>query len=256
MPAMTSFSGGMARLPKRLAAGFAERGEVVYGTSVHSVIREQDGWRVRSEQDERLCRHLILALPVNRCLDLLAKALPTLPPPQPAIPEARILSVLLGFDHQARIPFGFGYLAPEREQRFTLGALFSSHMFPGRAPAGHQLLEALVGGRRHPERLELSDAQLIESVYTDLSQLMELPRPSFTAVLRPRCGIPQLEEGYTGLLAWRHSLQAAHADLHLCGFGWKGIGLNDMIKEARHIAGMICTQSAVQEGPEVKGVYF
>jgi hypothetical protein len=51
-------------------------------------------------------------------------------------------------------------------------------------------------------------------------------------VLRPRCGIPQLEEGYTGLLAWRHTLQAAHADLHLCGFGWKGIGLNDMIKEA------------------------
>jgi hypothetical protein len=29
-----------------------------------------------------------------------------------------------------------------------------------------------------------------------------------------------------------------------------------MIKEARHIAGTICTQSAAQEGPEVKGVYF
>ncbi|WP_319587601.1 protoporphyrinogen oxidase [uncultured Desulfobulbus sp.] len=256
MPAMTSFNRGMARLPQRLAAGFAEKGEVVYGNPVHSVIREEEGWRVRSEQDERFCRHLILALPVNRCLDLLAKALPSLPPPLPAIPEARILSVLLGFDHRARIPFGFGYLAPEREQRFALGALFSSHMFPGRAPAGHQLLEALVGGRRHPERLELSDAQLIESVCADLSRLMELPPPSFTAVLRPRCGIPQLEEGYTGLLAWRHTLQAAHADLHLCGFGWKGIGLNDMIKEARHIAGMICTQSAGQGGPEVKGVYF
>jgi protoporphyrinogen/coproporphyrinogen III oxidase len=256
LPAMTSFNGGMGMLPKRLAAGFTERGEVVYGTSVHSVIREQGGWRVRSEQDERLCRHLILALPVNRCLDLLATALPSQPPPQTAIPEARILSVLLGFDHRARIPFGFGYLAPEREQRFALGALFSSHMFPGRAPAGHQLLEALVGGRRHPERLELSDTQLIESVYADLSQLMELPPPSFSAVLRPRCGIPQLEKGYTGLLAWRHTLQAAQTDLHLCGFGWKGIGLNDMIKEARHIAGTICTQSAVQTGPEVKGVYF
>ena len=256
LPAMTSFNGGMGMLPMRLAAGFAERGEVVYGTSVHSVIREQGGWRVRCEQDERLCHHLILALPVNRCLDLLVKALPTLPPPQAAIPEARILSVLLGFDHQARIPFGFGYLAPEREQRFALGALFSSHMFPGRAPAGHQLLEALVGGRRHPERLELSDEQLIESVYTDLSQLMELPRPSFTAVLRPRCGIPQLEEGYTDLLAWRKDVHTAYPTLHLCGFGWKGIGLNDMIKEARQSAGRICNRSAVQEGPEVKGVYF
>ncbi|HBE94261.1 MAG TPA: protoporphyrinogen oxidase, partial [Desulfovibrio sp.] len=150
----------------------------------------------------------------------------------------------------------FGYLAPEREQRFTLGALFSSHMFPGRAPGGHQLLEALVGGRRHPERLELSDAQLIESVYADLSQLMELPPPAYTAVLRPRAGIPQLEEGYTGLLDWRRTLQAAHAGLHLCGFGWLGIGINDMIKEARRMALSICTQAGAEEERAVKGVYF
>ena len=68
---------------------------------------------------------------------------------------------------------------------FALGALFSSHMFPGRAPEGCQLLEALVGGRRHPERLELSDEALIDQVYRDLSELMELPPPLYAKVLRP-----------------------------------------------------------------------
>jgi protoporphyrinogen/coproporphyrinogen III oxidase len=256
LPAMVSFKDGMAMLPRHLAAGCTARGEIVYGNAVCGVIKQQEGWLVQAEQGSVRCRHLILALPVNRCLELLARALPATPPPLAAIPEARILSVLLGFDRQARIPFGFGYLAPEREQRFSLGALFSSHMFPGRAPSGGQLLEALVGGRRHPERLELDDETLIREVFADLRQLMELPSPCFTAVLRPRSGIPQLEAGYTSLLAWRQRLHTDHPDLHLCGFGWKGIGLNDMIKEARRIAETIWTKTTVHERTEVKGVYF
>jgi len=179
-----------------------------------------------------------------------------MPPPMAAIPEARILSVLLGFDQQAQIPFGFGYLAPEREQRFTLGALFSSHMFPGRAPDGCQLVEALVGGRRHPERLDRTDEELIEAVWNDLSRLMTLPRPAYAAVLRPKAGIPQLEAGYTELLRWRGEIQAVHPGLHLCGFGWKGIGINDMIKEARRVAGAIGAQAPAEAAAEVKGVYF
>jgi len=256
LPAMTSFKDGMARLPQRLAAGLAATGTIAYDTPVQGLTRQPEGWQIHANQGDIACRHLILALPVNRCLELLGQALPAMPPPLAAIPEARILSVLLGFDHRARIPFGFGYLAPEQEQRFALGALFSSHMFPGRAPAGHQLLEALVGGRRHPERLELPDDRLIEAVCADLGQLMELPPPAYAAVLRPRSGIPQLEAGYTGLLRWRSEVHAAYPDLHLCGFGWKGIGINDMIKEARRIAGTICTQTTAQERTEVKGVYF
>jgi len=256
LPAMTSFAGGMSRLPAQLAAALEARGQLGYGNGVRALVREQEGWRLQTEQGEVSCRHLVLALPVNPCLQLLSPALPDSPPPLAAIPEARIFSVLLGFDQRARIPFGFGYLAPEREQRFTLGALFSSHMFPGRAPAGHQLLEALVGGRRHPERLELSDSQLISAVCRDLGQLMELPEPCFTAVLRPRSGIPQLEAGYTGLLDWRRRVHAGDDYLHLCGFGWQGIGINDMTKEARRVALRIGAQATAGEQNEVKGVYF
>lgn len=255
LPAMTSFSGGMAMLPQRLAAGLAAQGRLAYDRGVLGVKPEGEGWRLATNQGELTCRHLVLALPVNQALALLDRVLPT-PPPLSSIPEARILSVLLGFDHRARIPFGFGYLAPESEQRFALGALFSSHMFPGRAPQGCHLLEALVGGRRHPERLELSDDELIQGVLQDLGQLMELPPPSFSAVLRPRAAIPQLEAGYTGLLAWRDGVHAAHPGLHLCGFGWKGIGINDMVKEARRMALRISAQDRGPEGAEVKGVYF
>ena len=256
LPAMTSFTKGMTMLPDRLAADLLARGELRTGCAVTALEQNPNGWRVLTEGETIVCRHLVLALPVNRCLSLITAALPAQPPPQTIIPEARILSVLMGFDGSAKIPFGFGYLAPQQEQRFALGALFSSHMFPGRAPEGCQLLEALVGGRRHPEKLELSDEALIDQVYRDLSELMELPPPIYTKVLRPNAGIPQLEDGYLRLLAWRETIHQAHPDLHLCGFGWKGIGINDMVKEARKMVDRVNATDLADDGPEVKGVYF
>ena len=211
---------------------------------------------VRTGQLELHGRHLVLALPVNTCLQLLSPIISAKPPLQ-SIPEARIATVALGFTDTAEIPFGFGYLAPESEDRFTLGALFSSHMFPGRAPEGHVLLEALVGGRRHPERLKLDDTTIIAEVYRDLKQLIHLPeQPVFSRVLRPQSGIPQLEEGYVDLLSWRKQLHEDRDSLHLCGFGWQGIGINDMHKEAWKIAKRILVGYMDEQKEEVKGVYF
>jgi oxygen-dependent protoporphyrinogen oxidase len=260
LPAMTSFKAGMGRLPQAMAAKLILNQEIMYRTEARSIERTDEGWLVRTGQLELRARHLIVALPVNPCLKLLADS--NLPsdfsaPPMQSIPEARLATVALGFTDKANIPFGFGYLAPDREERFALGALFSSHMFPGRAPRGHVLLEALVGGRRHPERLELSDEEIIENVYNDLKQLIDLPEPPvFSRVLRPENGIPQLEEGYPSLLNWRKTLHDTKDNLHLCGFGWQGIGINDMHKEAWKMAKRILSGMQAETGEEVKGVYF
>ena len=257
LPAMTSFRTGMARLPQAMAAKLIPNQEIMYRTAARSIEQTGQGWLVRTGQLELHARHLIIALPVNRCLELLVGAgLPE--PPMQSIPEAKLATVAMGFAaDKAQVPFGFGYLAPEQEQRFALGTLFSSHMFPGRAPEGHLLVETLVGGRRHPERLELPDEEIVARAYEDIKQLMKLPDPPvFSRVLRPRWGIPQMEEGYPALLAWRNQLHEMLDSLHLCGFGWQGIGINDMHKEAWKVAKRIL--SGVQEGgtAEIKGVYF
>ncbi|MCW5205791.1 protoporphyrinogen oxidase [Desulfobulbus sp. F5] len=257
LPAMTSFRTGMARLPQAMAAKLIPNQEIMYRTAARSVEQTGNGWLVRTGQLELHARHLIIALPVNRCLELLVGAgLPE--PPMQSIPEAKLATVAMGFAaDKAKVPFGFGYLAPEQEQRFALGTLFSSHMFPGRAPEGHLLLESLVGGRRHPERLELPDEEIVKNVYDDIRQLMDLPEPPvFSRVLRPRWGIPQMEEGYPALLAWRNQMHEMVDSLHLCGFGWQGIGINDMHKEAWKVAKRILSGVQSSEGQEIKGVYF
>jgi oxygen-dependent protoporphyrinogen oxidase len=255
LPAMISFPQGMGRLPEVLAADK----DLVCSTEVESIHKNENGWEVRTPGNSYQAKSLVLALSVNRALSLLnnSEGLAGESSPVVAIPEARIVTVALGFTESADIPFGFGYLAPEQEQRFALGALFSTHMFPGRAPAGHILLEALVGGRRHPEKLELADDVLIRETYADLKQLIHLPDPPiFSKVLRSDHGIPQLEIGYPKLLAWRNSLVNNNQGLNICGFGWEGIGINDMTKSAKQVASTIAAGITVKGETEVKGVYF
>jgi protoporphyrinogen/coproporphyrinogen III oxidase len=255
LPSMISFSQGMGRLPEVLAEGK----NLVCATTVQSIEKIESGWIVKTPEQNYQAESIVLALPVNSSLALLRNGtgLQTDAPPLDAIPEARIVTVAMGFDKSADIPFGFGYLAPEQEKRFALGALFSTHMFPGRAPQGHVLLEALVGGRRHPEKLDLDDDALIQKTYADLKQLIHLPNPPvFTKVLRSKHGIPQLELGHPQLLAWRNRLVEQNPGLYICGFGWEGIGINDMTKGAQQVAAAAAAGGTAKGETEVKGVYF
>ncbi|MDX1774948.1 MAG: protoporphyrinogen oxidase [Desulfobulbales bacterium] len=255
LPAMISFPQGMGRLPEVLAAGK----NLQCSEEVASIHKNEDGWEVRTAEQSYQAGSVILALSVNQSLSLLrnTRGLRGDNPPLDKIPEARIVTIAMGFDASADIPFGFGYLAPEQEKRFALGALFSTHMFPGRAPQGHMLLEALVGGRRHPEKLELDDEALVNKAYADLRQLIHLPSPPvFTRVLRPDHGIPQLELGYPKLLEWRNSIQESNKGLYVCGFGWEGIGINDMTKAAKEVAAAVAAETSVAGEAEVKTIYF
>ncbi|KPK27704.1 MAG: protoporphyrinogen oxidase [Desulfobacterales bacterium SG8_35_2] len=255
LPAMISFSQGMGRLPEVLAANK----NLHCSTEVKSIHKNDSGWEVRTADQSYRANAIVLALSINQSLALLqnGSGLTAQEPPLAAVPEARIVTIAMGFGGTADIPFGFGYLAPEQEKRFALGALFSTHMFPGRAPKGNMLLEALVGGRRHPEKLELDDEVLLQKTYDDLRQLIRLPdRPIFTKVLRPDHGIPQLEIGYPKLLAWRNKLVESNRGLYVCGFGWEGIGINDMTKSAKKVAAAIAAGITAKGETEVKGIYF
>ena len=227
---MQNFPQGMTRIIEALARDK----EIRFQAPVESIDTNGKGWSVRAGSADYQASHLILALPVNQALALVT---PMTPPPVPAIPVARMLNVLMGFGPEVKLPKAFGYLAPECEQRFCLGAMFSSAMFPDRAPENSTLIEVLIGGRRHPERLELDDAEIIDRAYADLKGLLDLPKPPrFAKVLRPESGIPQLEMDHPTLLQWRTDLSARHRNLQLIGFGWDGIGMNEMITAARKAA--------------------
>jgi oxygen-dependent protoporphyrinogen oxidase len=249
LPAMLSFPQGLERLVEALIQGKDIRLE----SGISGLTQEKTGWSLEGVDQSYQADALIIAVGINQALPLLA---PLSPPPVTEVPEARLANVALGFPETA-IPKAFGYLAPEVEGRFTMGALFSSRMFPGRAPTGHVLIEALVGGRRHPERLTLNDEEITSRVYEDLRELLPLPEPPrFQEVLRPAMGIPQLELGHLDLLHWRRELEQASTGLAVCGFGWDGIGINEMVKAAKKAAQTAAGQAGADREAEVKPVYF
>lgn len=249
LPAMTSFPEGMEQLTNKLT----QEKNIIFNTEVQSILQSDDTWQIETSNGRYQTPALIVALPINQCLKLLKK----FNPPVPEVPTAKIVTVVMGFSEKAKVPYGFGYLAPKKENRFALGAMFSTHMFPGRAPENNILLEALVGGRRHPERLELEDSELIQKSYDDLRQLIELPDPPwFTKVLRSSSGIPQLEMKHPALLKWREELEQKQSGLYVCGFGWDGIGMNEMMKAAKKVATKVNTGKQDKSEAQVKPVYF
>ncbi len=256
MPAMTSFPSGMQRLPDRLAEELTVGQDLHLGTNVTSVQSQEKCWLVTTSKGVFQAENVIFALPINAALKLLGQLDPTLP--ESSVPETWIATVVFGFDDSVKLPPGFGYLTPEQEQRFTLGSLFSSNMFPGRAPKNHIVFETLVGGRRHPERLELDDKTLTAKALEDVREILKINKaPVYTTVLRSSGGIPQLEKNYPQLLEWRQNFLAGNPGLHILGFGWEGIGLNDMIKCASRVAEAVLFSSATDEhGVELKGIYF
>jgi len=256
MPAMTSFPSGMQRLPERLTENLTLGQDLHLHTTVSSVDAENGNWQVHTSKGVFHAKNVVFALPANSALQLLDHIDPGLP--EKSIPETWIASVIFGFTDDNKLPPGFGYLTPECEQRFTLGSLFSSNMFPGRAPKGHMVFETLIGGRRHPERLALDDQTLTQQALADVRDILQLTgEPVYTTVLRSSGGIPQLERNYPLLLAWRERFLATHPSLQIVGFGWEGIGLNDMMKCASRAAeAVLAASSGTQQGADLKGVYF
>ncbi len=256
LPAMTSFAQGMQRLPARLCEFIRPEDDLLLGCPVLKIRQREIGWEVDSDRGTFSAVNLVLALPVNTSLALLADIDTGMPLPE--IPEAKITTVALGFDKVVRLPPGFGYLIPDSENRFTLGTLFSSNMFPGRASGGGSLIEVLVGGRRHPDRAQSDEQFLLDHVRRDVRDILHIPQPPvFTRILRASGPIPQPEQGYRELLAWRDRLTDAHRGLFVCGFGWDGIGINDMIKTADKVASRLMTgEKGRDREAAARAVYF
>jgi oxygen-dependent protoporphyrinogen oxidase len=139
--------------------------------------------------------------------------------------------VALVFEEPLEVPDAFGFLAPRGQGLRILGTLYDSSIFEGRAPRGLRLFRAMVGGRRDPGALDLSDGEILELVARDLRTAWGLwKEPLATQVIRHPLGIAQYEMGHQALV---DALEAACPSwLRLAGSSYRGVSLNACVKEA------------------------
>lgn len=127
---------------------------------------------------------------------------------------------------------GFGFVVPAIEQRTVLACSFSSVKFPNRAPAGHVLLRAFVGGALQPEILNREDQDLTNAVLQDLKDLLGLRRPPlFTHLTRWPRSMPQYHLGHLAKIADIRRRAQHLPGLTLAGNAYQGAGIPDCVKE-------------------------
>ncbi|QYM80204.1 protoporphyrinogen oxidase [Horticoccus luteus] len=176
-PQLISFRDGLQTLPHALAAQLPAdalclncRVEALVPGSRWSVIAHGPQGAHTEEFDG-----VISALPAPALAQLRLGALGERPLALlDGIEHPPVSSLFLGF-HREQVAHpldGFGVLAPEIEKRSLLGVLFSSTLFPARAPDGHVALTVLIGGTRQPEIARRPPEEILAAIEPDLRQLL------------------------------------------------------------------------------------
>jgi oxygen-dependent protoporphyrinogen oxidase len=196
-----SFSGGMSDLVEAMEKKLGE--DVGTNVDVIKYTRLEEGFRVALMYDETeyymTSRRLVLATSAFHAADLL-EGDPDGPSPElNSIPYAPVTVVYAGFSRD-QVPHpldGFGLLCPTAENRKILGVIFSSSLFPGRAPEGKVLLTVFVGGMTGQKMAQAFDEDLERIVRKELSELLGVTgTPEFFRIHRWEKAIPQFILGH------------------------------------------------------------
>jgi len=237
---LTSFrEGGMQRLLDALADALPR--PVRLGAAVTALERAPDGpaYRLRLAGGEpEAFDAVVVTAPAPSAAGLLRPLAPSAADALAAIPYAGVRVFGLGFDRidVPRVLDGFGFLVPRGQGVRSLGVLWTSTLYPGRAPAGKVLLRVLAGGRLDPAMLELSDDDALAAVRRDLRISMGVvAEPEFVETVRWPRAIPQYTLGHGARLSALEAGLAGLPGLQLAGNAYRGVGVNDCVREARRV---------------------
>jgi len=259
-----SFDEGLQMLPDTLRAQLGD--SVKLNTAVTKLTQTETGWRVTTSNGDVEHSAVIFCGTAPKLAELQVELkaptspLDTLAPPNgeragvrgsldfKAFSEIRyppVASVVLGFrradlSHSCE---GFGMLIPRVEGFKSLGTIFSSSLFPNRAPAGHVTLTSYVGGERYPELASLPHEKLVELVCEDLRVLLGLRgKPVFAhSVFYPRA-IPQYNVGYGRYRDLMTQIESQAPGFYLAGHYRDGVSLSDSIVSGCNIADRVAAK--------------
>ncbi len=235
---LLSFPGGLEELVEALTAELGDR--IRKNFAATSVAREAKGYAVAGKGGGReVGDALILAVPAFRAASLLAASAPPLSLSFESVPYSPIVVVCMGFPRVAvEHPLdGYGFLVPRDQGLRTLGAIWSSSIFPAHAPAGMVSMRCMVGGARDPDAIDCSDEALLALVQEELKPVLGLRAPpDLKRIYRYAKGIPQYNLGHSKRVEAIERQLWSFPGLFIAGNAYRGVGINDCVREARRKA--------------------
>ena len=202
-------------------------------------------WRVVDENGSQKCDGLIVATSATTAANLLARVNSTLANELAAIEYAGSAVVALGYERSqiARPLDSFGFVVPAIERRRILSASFASVKFPGRAPAGKELIRVFLGGALQPEVLEHTDDQLRQIAEDELQELLGITGgPCLSMVFRWSASMPQYHLGHLDRVRQINEKLSQLPGIALAGNAYTGVGIPQCVRSGEQAAErLICS---------------
>ncbi len=240
MPArrLYSWSSGIGALPRALSAQLKDR--IRTGVTVRRIEPLPNGFRIDTGRAGIVeARSVVIATQPHVAGMLLEKINASAAEAALGVPAPPIAVVFLGYRRaQVSHPLqGLGYLTASGEGRQVSGALFSSTMFPGRAPTGHVALAAYIGGSRARDLASASPQTLIDIVGDEFRDLLGVTgEPQLARVKQWPMGLPQTSLGHRQKLEAFADAEQAHPGLFLTGNYFSGPGVTHCVTNALNTA--------------------
>jgi oxygen-dependent protoporphyrinogen oxidase len=230
----TTLRSGMGTLVDRMIAAIPEDW-VRLAAEVKFVSFGEEGWLVGTNRGVERFDAVMMAAPVD-----VARAL--LKPLDERVGELMDMNsssaVVVGFGlsdaTKFPVPPGFGFLVPPDSDSLLLACTFVDQKFDDRVPQGGRLVRAFFGGKTADRLMRCGNDETAAVARMELARILgPMPEPQMTVVRRWQRSLPQYAVGHLERMAELAERVRKLDGLWLLGNGYRGVGLPDLIRDAR-----------------------
>lgn len=233
----SSFICGMASLVDRMVAAIASDW-IRLNDAVRFLSPDGEGWLVGTAHEVERFDAVLMSAPVDVARSLLA-------PIDGRMAELMKMdsssAVVVGFGFpdgsKLSIPPGFGFLVPRGSGSLLLACTFVDQKFPHRVPQGGRLLRAFFGGESAERLMKCGNDEIAAIARGELARILgPIPEPQVSVVRRWPRSLPLYAVGHLERMAELDARARQLKGLWLLGNGYRGVGVPDLIRDARAAA--------------------
>jgi oxygen-dependent protoporphyrinogen oxidase len=233
----TTLRSGMGTLVDRMIAAIPEDW-IRLAAEVRFISCGEEGWLVGTARGVERFDALMMAAPVDVTCSLL-QPIDSEMAPLMEMDASSAVVVGFGFPDAAKlsIPMGFGFLVPPGSDSLLLAATFVDQKFEHRVPQGGRLVRAFFGGKAAERLMRCGNDETAAVARMELARVLgPLPEPQVTVVRRWPRSLPQYAVGHLERMKKLDSRVRALKGLWLLGNGYRGVGVPDLVRDARAAA--------------------
>jgi protoporphyrinogen/coproporphyrinogen III oxidase len=236
----TTLRSGLGTLIDRMIAAIPTEW-IRLSTAVRFVSCGEEGWLIGTAKEVERFDAVMMAAPVDVARSLLepveARAAELM-----GMDASSAVVVSFGFPDAARLPVppGFGFLVPAGSVNRLMACTFVDQKFDDRVPQGGRVVRAFFGGAAAERLMNCGNDEAAAVARLELAAILgPLPEPQVTVVRRWPRSLPQYGVGHLERMAELDERVQSLGGLWLLGNGYRGVGIPDLVRDARSAARQI-----------------